>query len=297
MTPPLAPSESTSPIDPDDIVIDPEFAKLIPPPSPDERERLENLICIEGCREPLLVWPGGGNLLIDGHNRREICLANSISFKITPIEFASRDDAKRWTIENQLARRNISDVIRAELAEKLHPVLAGKAKSNQKAGGGDQKSGLVNRPNPIAGPVNTRNELAKIAGVSPNTIRKVKTILSSPVKELHAMARADEVSVDAAAKVAKLPEEMQRAAVAAGPAGVKAAAKTKARKHTIDVPDRVGSAIQVATGHIDPSLQLLKQIVGHINSVMTDDGPAPGAELLHSAATNSWHTSMTSGKF
>ena len=55
----------------DDIVIDAEFAALIPPLSAEERQQLEeNVVEHGGARDPLVVWASKGKLtLLDGHNR------------------------------------------------------------------------------------------------------------------------------------------------------------------------------------------------------------------------------------
>jgi hypothetical protein len=54
---------------------------------------------------------------------------------------------------------------RAELALKMKPLVERKATANMAAGGGDQKSGKQKSANPIE-QVNTREEIAKAAGVS-----------------------------------------------------------------------------------------------------------------------------------
>jgi len=60
------------------IIIDEEFKGLCPPLSTKERDQLENNIIAEGCREPIILWQG---IIIDGHNRYEICTRNKIKFK------------------------------------------------------------------------------------------------------------------------------------------------------------------------------------------------------------------------
>jgi hypothetical protein len=53
-------------------------------------------------------------------------------------------------------------------ALELEETIAARAKGNQSAGGGDQKSGLQKSAEPIT-PIDTRAELAAIAGVSHDT--------------------------------------------------------------------------------------------------------------------------------
>lgn len=64
---------------------------------------------------------------------------------------------------------NLTPYQRAELALKLEEIFREKAKENQQAGGGDQKSGSVNSRKPIP-PIHTDIELARTAGVGKDTI-------------------------------------------------------------------------------------------------------------------------------
>ena len=89
------------------VVIDPEFKKLIPPLSKEEQSQLEENIMVEGCRDPLTVWKGH-NILLDGHNRYEICDKYGIEFYVIEIELSDREEAKIWILRNQLGRRNLS---------------------------------------------------------------------------------------------------------------------------------------------------------------------------------------------
>ncbi len=89
------------------IQIDPEFKSLIPPLGASEREQLEANLLASGCRDPLVVWKGH-NILLDGHNRYEICTSEGIDFKTVDLELPDRNAAHDWIISNQLGRRNLT---------------------------------------------------------------------------------------------------------------------------------------------------------------------------------------------
>jgi phage N-6-adenine-methyltransferase len=94
----------------DEIVIDAEFAAMIPPLSAEERAQLEaNLVESGGARDALVVWqsPEGATLL-DGHNRYEICTRLGLPFEVREVEFEDREAAKDWIDRNQLGRRNLT---------------------------------------------------------------------------------------------------------------------------------------------------------------------------------------------
>lgn len=91
----------------DSLRIDPEFQALIPPLSAIEFATLEASILAEGCRDPLVVW-AQEKILIDGHNRYDICTARNIPYRTVEMSFNSRNAVKVWTIANQLGRRSLT---------------------------------------------------------------------------------------------------------------------------------------------------------------------------------------------
>lgn len=68
-----------------------EYKTLIPPLSPEEYQYLEENILKDGVREPLVVW---GDILIDGHNRYEICQKHGITYKTVNKDFESDEEAE-----------------------------------------------------------------------------------------------------------------------------------------------------------------------------------------------------------
>jgi DNA N-6-adenine-methyltransferase (Dam) len=88
-----------------EFVIDDEIKSHIPPLREEERRGLEELILQEGCRHPLIVWQG---ILLDGHNRFDICERNSIPYEVEEIDLPGREAAIAWIEDNQLGRRNVT---------------------------------------------------------------------------------------------------------------------------------------------------------------------------------------------
>lgn len=193
------------------IVIDKEFQSLIPALTTDEYRGLEESILSEGCRDALVLW---GDTLIDGHNRYSICKKHDIPFKTIQEEFKSRDDVIRWIILNQFGRRNLPAYERARLALRLKPVIAEKAKEQQKQSGGDRKSAeyqesvMQKSAEPIS-PVTTRQELAKVAGVSHDTIAKVEKIEQKAPEAVKKQLRTGEISINKAYNAIKLEEKKE----------------------------------------------------------------------------------------
>lgn len=170
------------------ITIDKEFKTLIPPLSAEEFDQLEANCLENGIQDSLKTWNG---VLVDGHNRYEIAEKHGLEFKTEEMEFSGRTDAKLWIIKNQLGRRNLSTYDRSILALKLKPVIAEKAKEQQVRKSVSQKS--VEQK-----PIDTQKELAKVAGVSHDTIHKVETIEKSDNEEVKQAVRNKEMSINKA---------------------------------------------------------------------------------------------------
>ncbi len=89
-----------------ELTIDQEFRDLIRPLMKNEYRHLEAALLADGCQEPITVWKG---IIVDGHNRYEICTRLNIPFRTRERHFDNREEAIIWICTNQLARRNISD--------------------------------------------------------------------------------------------------------------------------------------------------------------------------------------------
>jgi hypothetical protein len=87
------------------LKIDEEFKNLIPLLSQNEYEKLKQNLISEGCREAIAVWNG---IIIDGHNRYEICHNINISFEVLEMDFNKRDEVIAWICSNELYKKNIS---------------------------------------------------------------------------------------------------------------------------------------------------------------------------------------------
>ena len=213
-----------------EIIIDPEFKKLIPPLTPEERKDLEGSLIADGCISPLVVWHGH-DILLDGHNRHELCLKHDIECEVHEIVLESRQAAKAWIIKNQLGRRNLNESQRAMLAATLKEVFTAEAKERQAAGKGLDGSGgrghaknlQSNLTEGLSG--NARDQAAAAMNVSSGLVHAAEKVKSHGSEKLQQAVMSGEVSVSAAAEVATLPLKEQDKAAAAGKRGVAAAAK------------------------------------------------------------------------
>ena len=173
------------------MIIDVEFKGVIPAPSKEEYEGLEQSIIKEGCRDALITWQG---ILIDGHNRYEICTKHGIEYATIEKQFKDRDAVIEWIITNQFGRRNLSLYNRSLLALQLKPIFEQRAKENLVTHTADGYQGLEKSTKAV----NTREELAKIAGVSDNTIARVEKIERLATPETKAQIKSGDISINQA---------------------------------------------------------------------------------------------------
>jgi hypothetical protein len=167
-------SSSSHPI----LQVDPEFQNLIPPLSSEEKLQLEANLQEFGCIDPLVVWLGTG-ILLDGHNRYEICIRLQIPYKIVEIEITDRAAAICWIANHQLGRRNITPETASYLRGKRYINLRGNREDNLKQNlpngknflsvEDDPQQDLPKGKNPIK--VDVAKSLAQQYKVSERTIR------------------------------------------------------------------------------------------------------------------------------
>jgi len=150
----------------EDIIVDAEFAALIPPLSNEERQQLEENIAEHGgARDPLVVWASKGTLtLLDGHNRYEICTRLGLPFDVHELRFKSRDEAEDWIDRNQLGRRNLDarqmSLLRGRRYNRTKPKQGGTGANQHQQSGQNVRSAL------------SASELAAEHGVDEKTIRR-----------------------------------------------------------------------------------------------------------------------------
>jgi DNA methylase len=169
-------------------IIDPEFQSLIAPLTPEERCQLETNLAAEGCRDPLVVWNG---ILLDGHNRLEICTRLRIPYKVVEVELPNREAARLWIELNQVGRRNLTPDQRAAIAFRILQRRVAMSKVQRARKGG--LAGGIGRPKIVSlvAPSSTkqtaprqREIAAAQLGVASRKIRSVSEIAKQSVPML-----------------------------------------------------------------------------------------------------------------
>ena len=225
-----------------ELKIDEGLKAYIDPLTPDEHESLERSILAEGCRDSLVVW---GDLLIDGHNRYGICRKHGLPYNtVQATQFKNMDDVHLWMIDQHLGRRSVSDFQRGVLALRKREIIAERRAAAAAAVNAAKAAQPASEEAPWEGdtdPVvaqalasvakvpdealDTREALARAARLSAGQVKMIETIQEKAAPEVVAAVKAGELSLNAAAVVATLPEEEQQAVAAEGADALKQAAK------------------------------------------------------------------------
>jgi hypothetical protein len=160
-----------------------------------------------GCRDKLVVCRLDGEcILLDGHNRYDICTENEprISFETTRIAVSDRIGAKIWILKNQRARRNLNESQRAMLAVALKDLYAEEAKLRQ----GTRTDLGKNLDERKAG--RSDKKAANDMGISHQTVMYAEKVTKEGIPELAGLVNSGKVAVSAAAKATSLLPDTQR---------------------------------------------------------------------------------------
>ena len=226
-----------------DITILPELQAYIDPLTPDEFDALERSILAEGCRDALVLW---GNVLVDGHNRYRICQQHGVPFQtVHNTAFQSLEDVQLWMIDQHLGRRSISDFQRGVLALRKREIITQRRAA---AAAAVQAAQTHRSPEDSTAPwegetdpavaqtlaqlpkvpdlaLDTREALARAARLSPSQVKQIETIQQQAAPEVVSAVKTGELSLSAAATLARLPLPEQQAAAEQGAQGLKEAVK------------------------------------------------------------------------
>lgn len=266
------------------IVVDPELKAYIDPLTPDEYEALERSLLAEGCRDALVLW---GDLLVDGHNRYEICQKHGLPFQTTQSKlFDSIEDVHLWMIEQHLGRRSVSDFQRGVLALRKREIVdkrraaflaeaAAKAPPDEAPAETDAAPWEGEATPAIAAlikPLKSREDIAKAARLSSNQVVMIEKIHKQAEPEVIAAVKTGTLSINAAAAVATLPAEEQKAAASGGLGELKQAArrvreaKRKQRAAVDQAGAEQGDTTTAIEGATDDELARLRKQVAQLTA-------------------------------
>jgi ParB-like chromosome segregation protein Spo0J len=171
-------------------------AQLFPPMIEAQYNALKEDIRENGQREPITLWRGQ---VIDGVHRARAC--EELSRKPLVREWTGEERSlTAYVVSLNLHRRHLNDSQRAMVAEKIAASGTSRNKEDR------SKSGTM-----------SLDAAAKLLNVGKSTIGEARIVRRDGIPELAAAVERGEMAVYPAAKISKLPDAEQRAAMTAPP--------------------------------------------------------------------------------
>lgn len=197
-----------------ELKIDPELRDLLPTLSKEKFEGLEKMILEEGYDgTPILIWNG---YIVDGHHRYRIFKKHNIEFNVEEISLpknCNKSDVMDWMITYQDVRRNMNDAEKIYANDKVSKQRIKEENERKRIEGGrlggeggnkacaqmdaSLKSGTSQERDRST---NTREQRAKLAGVSTGTVSRYDTVMKSDNEELKQSMLSGDVKIGTAYK-------------------------------------------------------------------------------------------------
>jgi hypothetical protein len=206
------------------ITINQQYANLVPPLLVEKYESLKQSINQNDLWDPIVINSQG--VIFDGHHRFKACQELGIKPKTVTKDFPDKLHEQMFVIDSNLRRRHLNNFQRTELALKSKSILEEIAKCNSRSNLKQQQQLHENVPTDrnltvgsagesaahsmIGGRVD--EQIAKKAGVSRDTVRKVEAIQEAAqqnpnLKYVVECARRGEMSVNEADQIIKTSED------------------------------------------------------------------------------------------
>ncbi len=174
------------------LIINPEYDKLVPNLSKVDYDNLKKSIQENGLWIPILCNPEG--VILDGHNRYDICQELGITTKHAVREFENKLLEKKFVIECNLHRRHLNDFQKSELGIPLQKINEEIAKQNQ-----GKRTDLTSSSNEEkVKPFHAGKETAQDIGVSKSTFERAKVIIQKAPEDLKNDVRSGKIPINKA---------------------------------------------------------------------------------------------------
>lgn len=155
------------------LVINPDYANLVPKISQSEYNSLKESIKSNGLWLPIITNNEG--VILDGHNRYQICQELQIQARYAVREFENDLVEKKFVIECNLKRRQLNDFQKAELGIPLLSIEQELAKLRQESGQPISSDELKGE---------SRDIVAKKIGMSGTTFERSRKIIEDAPEEI-----------------------------------------------------------------------------------------------------------------
>lgn len=178
------------------LTVNPEYEALLPKLPKEEYEALKQSIKSEG--QHFLITVNMDGVILDGHHRFKVCSELGIEPKYEVKKFPSVLHEKKFVIEANLRRRQLTIFQRVEMAIPLLEIEKELAKERQLAGKTLSSNELKGQ---------ARDIVASKVGVSATTFQRATVILEKGSEKLKEKTRKGKVSISFAYQTIKTAEK------------------------------------------------------------------------------------------
>lgn len=170
------------------LTIDEQLRDVLIPLTPEKKADLEASILQYGCVEPIITWNG---VIVDGHNRYEICMKHGIPFETKEHPFADMLEARLWIFTSDSNQREATPYETCEMVMQFKEDVQKEAFKRMYAG-------VKNDPRlPGAEGEDNRTHaiLGRMAHVGAETMRRAMKLHDEADDNLLASLRAGKIGI------------------------------------------------------------------------------------------------------
>jgi hypothetical protein len=253
------------------IIIDQQFKELLPALDKQTYAMLEESLLENGCIHTLVLW---NCILIDGHNRYEICKRHRIPFTTIEKDFKNRDEALIWIISTQVARRNLTP-IQLSYYRGVHYNADKRLEGNPAWRTESEQMDQLRQSDAVGQNLSTARRLAEQYNVSSRTIDRDAQVAraidaigkNSPEAKKSILSGAADVSRKYLRELGTEAEDMIRETAESIAGGTFERQKTTVEAYlsAFDILEALNMAVSKITYEFENTIQRLKDEIGENN--------------------------------
>lgn len=172
-----------------ELKIDEQLKNVLIPLSEEKKKDLEASILQYGCVEPIITW---NDVIVDGHNRYEICMKHGISFETKEHPFADMLEARLWVWDTLKNSREASLFEKCEMVMQFREDVQAEAFRRMTTGKKGDPCLPVSKGNRQGA---TDSILGHLAGVSASTMLMAMKLHDEADEEVLKELRAGRIAI------------------------------------------------------------------------------------------------------
>lgn len=276
--PPAVPESTVADVSSGAGYLDHPAAAIFPMMDEDDLAKLAADILENGLQEPVVLFEGR---VVDGRNRQRACLIAGLTPTYT--EWTGTGSVVQWVLSRNLHRRHLTNAQRSIVAGRAKAAFVAEAEERRLANLLQNKDAIDGLDPGHRSGGRSAQQAADELGVSRDAVNKAAAVLEHGDATLVDAVMREEVSLDAASLVARLPVEEQKRLVETGEVRNEAAKIRRVRK------SHSAKSVEVAASELERSALSLPAWLEQqpaeevLEPVGQDDEPTKGKWSEHAS--------------